>query len=126
MLENIIGLSTKLDFDDFDCYEIVKCIFNLNNTDVQILQSFGKNQGMTVNEFTKKIGKDRSIIYRSLEKLISCKICYKERRSGKKRGFVDCYYRIPMKDIFKMTEEHLDRCYMKIKKIISEMEESKE
>ena len=119
MLENIMNISTKMDFDKINCYEIVKCIFNLKNTDLKVLQSFHKNQGVTINQLTMKIGKDKSIIYRSLEKLISCKLCYKERKSGEKRGFIDYYYRIPIKDILKITEENLDRCYLKMKKIIN-------
>ena len=117
MLGNIMSISTKMDFDNINCYEIVKCIFNLKNTDLKVLQSFSNNDGVTINQLTNKIGKDRSIIYRSLEKLISCKLCYKERKSGEKRGFIDYYYRIPKKDIFKITEENLDECYLKIKKI---------
>ena len=123
MLDKIMEVSGKIDIDRFDCFELVKCVFNLNNTDLMILQSFPKNnQGITINELTKIIGKDRSIIYRSLEKLTSCQICYKERRSGKSRGFVDIYYRIPLKDIFKKAEENLDTCYSNIKKIIAELE----
>lgn len=122
MLENIVGISTKMDFDNINCYEIVKCIFNLNNTDLVVLQSFNKNDGFTINQLKNKIGKDRSIIYRSLEKLITCKLCYKERKSGEKRGFIDFYYRIPIKDIFKITEENLDKCYLKIKKLINDMD----
>jgi predicted transcriptional regulator len=122
MLDNIMGISTKMDFDNINCYEIVKCIFNLNSTDLVILQSFNKNDGMTINQLKNKIEKDRSIIYRSLEKLITCKLCYKERKSGEKRGFIDYYHRIPVKEIFKITEENLDRCYLKIKKLINEMD----
>ena len=121
-----MGVSTKLDCDNIDCYEIVKCIFNLNDTDLKILRAFHKDKGMTINQLTNKIGKDRSIIYRGLEKLTACKLCYKDRRSGKKRGFIDYYYRIPLKDIFKATEENLDRCYLKIKKLINEIDELKE
>jgi predicted transcriptional regulator len=117
-----MGISTKMDFDNINCYEIVKCIFNLNNTDLVVLQSFNKNDGFTVNQLKNKIGKDRSIIYRSLEKLITCKLCYKERKSGEKRGFIDFYYRIPIKEIFRITEENLDKCYLKIKKMINDMD----
>jgi len=124
MLENIVGISTKMDFDNINCYEIVKCIFNLNNTDLVILQSFNKNDGMTINQIKSKIEKDRSIIYRSLEKLITCKLCYKERKSGEKRGFIDYYYRIPIKEVFKITEENLDKCYLKIKKMINDMDKN--
>ncbi len=125
MLENIMGISTKMDFDNINCYDIVKCIFNLKNTDLKVLQSFNKNDGVTISQLTKKIGKDRSIIYRSLEKLISCKLCYKERKSGEKRGFIDYYYRIPIEDILKITEKNLDKCYLKIKKIINNSDELK-
>lgn len=76
----------------------------------------------TIKQITQKINKDRSTVHRSLEKLISCNICYKERKSGDTRGFVDYYYRISDKDIFKKAEINLDKCYSSIKKMLAELE----
>jgi len=122
MLEELSKMSTKINSGEFNCFDLVRCVFNLNETDIQILQSFDKNNGKTIKQITQKINKDRSTVHRSLEKLISCNICYKERKSGNTRGFVDYYYRISDKDIFKKAEINLDICYSSIKKMLVEFE----
>jgi len=124
MLDEIAKLSTKIESNSFDCVDLVKCIFNLNDTDIKVLKSFSGNKGNTILGISKKLKKDRSTIHRSLEKLISCKICYKERKSGKTRGFIDYYYRIPLEEIYKKAEKNLDQCYTKIKKMLSQLDEN--
>lgn len=125
MLDEILKLSTKVDSEKIDsCDSIIKCVFNLSNTDLQILQSFHNDEGLTVKELTHKIGKDRSTIQRSLEKLITCRICYKEKKSGKPRGFIYHYYRIPIKEILVKIDKNLDECYLNIKKTLNQFEKS--
>jgi predicted transcriptional regulator len=126
MLERLSQISTKLDYEEFTCFDFVKCIFNLNDTDVQVLQNIPEHKGKTIIELTKTLKKDRSTIHRSLEKLIACNLCHKERQSGEKRGFVDYYYVIPDKEVLKKAEDNLDRCYSKVKKMIQRLENSKE
>jgi predicted transcriptional regulator len=125
MLDEIQKLSIKVDADKIDnCYSIVKCFYNLSNTDLEILQSFQDDKGLTIKELTENIGKDRSTIQRSLEKLISCHLCFKERKSGIPRGFIYYYYRISIKEILKQIDKNLDECYKKIKNIITHYEKS--
>lgn len=125
MLDELSQLFTKIGSDEINCFDLIKCVFNLNETDIKIIQSFSGNQGKTIKEITKIVGKDRSTVHRSLEKLISCHLCYKERKSGETRGFVDYYYLIPIKDILEMVESNLDKCYSKIKRILDEFKEKK-
>lgn len=125
MLEKLSEISTKLDYDKVSCVDLVRCIFSLNETDILILKSIPENEGKNINDITKDVKKDRSTIHRSLEKLISCNICYKERKSGKKRGFVDYYYSIPEKVLINRAEKNLDECYLKIKNMLRELEKKK-
>ena len=87
-----------------------------------MLQSISKANGKTIIEITKTLKKDRSTVHRSLEKLVTCNLCYKERKSGKNRGFVDYYYIIPEKEVLKKAEENLDRCYSNIKQMLRDVE----
>ena len=120
MIEKIPQLSLKAESGNFKCADLVKCVFNLSITDMNILRLFSETDGKTIKDITKEIKKDRSTVHRSLEKLISCKLCYKERKSGKNRGFVDYYYKIPNQEIYKKAEFYLDQCYIKIKELIKE------
>ena len=121
MLEKLSQISTKLDCGNINCVDLVRCIFNLNETDILILKSIPEKEGRNIKDITKKIKKDRSTIHRSLEKLVSCNICYKERKSGKNRGFIDYYYAIPEKELIRKAEKNLDDCYLKIKTMLNEL-----
>ncbi len=122
MLEKITEISTKLEYGEFTCFDFIRCVFNLNDTDIHVLQSISKVNGITINEITKILKKDRSTVHRSLEKLVACNLCYKERKSGKNRGFVDYYYNIPEKEVLKKAEKNLDRCYSNIKQMLRDIE----
>jgi predicted transcriptional regulator len=83
MLEKITEISVKLEYGEFTCFDFIRCVFNLNETDIYVLQSISKGNGKTIIEITKTLKKDRSTVHRSLEKLVTCNLCYKERKSGK-------------------------------------------
>ena len=125
MLEKISEISVKLDFGEFTCSDFIRCVFNLNETDIRVLQSISGDTGGTVNEITQAIKKDRSTIHRSLEKLVACNLCYKERKGRKNRGFVDYYYNIPENEALKKAEKNLDRCYIKIKQMLRDVKKNK-
>ena len=122
MLERLTEISAKLDYGKFTCFDFIRCIFKLNETDIRVLQSLPGKNGITISELTDALRKDRSTIHRSLEKLVACNLCYKERKTGKKRGFVDNYYIIPEKEVLYKAEENLDRCYTKIKQMLRDVE----
>jgi predicted transcriptional regulator len=122
MLERIYEISVKLDFGKFTCFDFIKCVFNLNETDIRVIQSIPENKGKTIIEISKLLKKDRSTIHRSLEKLVACNLCYKERKTGKNRGFADYYHVIPENEVLKKAEQNLDDCYTKIKKMINDVE----
>ena len=120
MLKKMLQFSVKEKTDKFTCSELVQCVFNLSDTDLRVFVTASEKEGITVNQIGRLLKKDRSTVYRSLEKLIACNICYKERKSGPTRGFVDYYYTIAVKEVFKKAEQRLDTCYLKLKKIMQE------
>ncbi len=120
MLENLSEISTKTSLDEFTCGDLVRCAYNLNETDMNVVRLCSGNGGKTVREISEGIEKDRSTTHRSLEKLMACGLCYKERQSGKPRGFVDYYFILPKKEILKKAEGGLDKCYLSIKKMLKE------
>jgi predicted transcriptional regulator len=118
MLEKLIQISTKLNQENINCIDFIQCIFGLNDTDMQVLKSIPQNTGININDISKSIKKDRSTVHRSLEKLIMCKICYKERKSGIQRGFIDYYFTISEDELINIAEDNLDTCYVTIKTML--------
>ena len=124
MLDEFPALSTRADQGALTCHDLVKCIFNLNQTEVSILRSLPEDDPRTPNDMAEVMKKDRSTVYRGLEKLVSLGLAYKERKGGESRGFSNVYSRVPEKELFRKAEKSLDECYAKIKTILKETSES--
>jgi predicted transcriptional regulator len=120
MLEDFPALSTRVEQGTLTCHDLVKCIFNLNRTETTILRALPVNEQVTPNHMAGLIRKDRSTVYRGLEKLVSLGLALKERRGGESRGFSNVYQRVPEKELYRKAEKSLDECYLKIKSILKE------
>ena len=73
------------------CKELLHCISNLNKSDIQIyhlLKEFGPS---TVEKLAERIHKNRSTVYRSLQRLMFSGICEKMPQSLKSGGYVHLY-----------------------------------
>jgi predicted transcriptional regulator len=114
-------LSALADLEEIGCQDVVKCIFNLTETDIAVLNTLSEEEQITASEVASSLKKDRSTAHRSLEKLVACGLCYKERKGGKPRGFTNVYRRIPDNKMYIKAEESLDRCYAKIKGILQDI-----
>ena len=120
MLEEYPTLSAKVEQGTLTCHDLVKCIFNLNRTEASVLRVLPEEDGRTAGDVAGDLKKDRSTVYRALEKLVSVGLAYKERRGGESRGFSNVYYRVPEKELFRKAEKSLDECYSRIKQILAD------
>ena len=57
MLDEVAKLSTKIESNNFDCIDLIKYIFNLNDTDIRVLKSFSGDKGNTIAGISKKLKK---------------------------------------------------------------------
>ena len=112
-----------MDPESLSCLDVVKCIHNLTDTDILILENLPRDDAITAQEVAKLIGKDRSTAHRGLEKLVVCGVCYKEKRAGTPRGYSNYYHRIPARELYKMTEQSLDKCYAQVKDALKKIDE---
>ncbi len=118
MLKKLLQFSANDKTDKLTCSELIGCVYNLNDTDLRVFRAVSKNDGIPINQLGRFLKKDRSTVYRSLEKLVACNLCYKQRRSGQTRGFVDYYHAIAEEEAIKKAEQRLDACYLKLKKLM--------
>ena len=124
MIEEFAKLTTQTKKENPNCSDVIRCIFNLNQTDLMVLKTLPEQKSKTIQQLSKTLHKDRSTIHRSLEKLIACNLCYKERHGGTNRGFIDHYYRLTTNQILKIVQQNIDTCYQEIKKILNKFEDT--
>lgn len=77
------------------CEDVMQCFFNLNDFELQlymILVDLGPNKP---DQLAKKVKKDQTTVYRALQKLIACGICFREKKIIKRGGYYHVYSVIP-------------------------------
>ncbi len=99
----------------FTCVDLVKCMFDLSQTEMIILQSMEETEAYTAHQLGEFINRDRATAYRALEKLLSIGLLYKERKGREGRGYSNYYSKVASKKILKKAEQKLDRYYTAIK-----------
>ena len=60
------------------CKDILECIFDLNQHDIAVFNTLREKGELRVQTLAHQLNKDRSTIYRSLQKLTNCGICKKK------------------------------------------------
>ena len=115
MLEEFPAITFKIDDDSFTCYDLVKCVFRLSETEISIIKTMDDVKALTAQDVGERISRDRATAYRALEKLVSIDLISKERRGREGRGYSNYYLKIPQKDILRKAEKQLDKCYTAIK-----------
>jgi predicted transcriptional regulator len=73
------------------CNELLCTIYNLNPVDLEIFYQLAGGKPANLDEIAQNIKRDRSTIHRSLQKLVSNQLCYKETRALKDGGYYHLY-----------------------------------
>lgn len=115
MIEKFPTIALKIDEGSFTCYDLVKCMFHLSETEITILRAMEEQDALTAQQAAEIIKRDRATAYRAMEKLVSIGLAYKERRGREGRGFSNYYTMITKKEMLKKAEKNLDTCYDAIK-----------
>jgi predicted transcriptional regulator len=87
------------------CKDIVQCAFSLNDFEIDVFKAASKYGPLRADDLADKMGKERSTVYRALQKLMSCGMCFRETKSLDKGGYYHVYSAVS-KDVLKMKMEH--------------------
>jgi predicted transcriptional regulator len=109
-------------YENICCNDVLKCVFDLNNLDIDVYNKLKKFGEMRADELAKKINKDRSTIYRSLQKLTCCNLCLKVTKNIRKGGYYHIYRCNELGEAKKDLEECIDKWYEQMKNTVKEIE----
>ena len=73
------------------CNELLCTIYNLNPVDLEIFYQLAGGKGANLDEIAERVKRDRSTVHRSLQKLVSNQLCYKETRALEDGGYYHYY-----------------------------------
>jgi len=106
---------------DICCNDVIKCIFDLNKLDMDTYKILEKNKEKSAGEIAKKLKKERSTVYRSLQRLVCCGLCIKKTKTLKKGGYYHIYHPVTKKETKNKIEQCIDNWYYTMKQTLEEL-----
>ena len=88
------------------CHDLVQCAFSLGQFEVDVYYKLLEDGPLRADELAPRIGKDRSTVYRALQKLMTCGMVYRETKSIERGGYYHVYKAISRE----MLKEKLEHC----------------
>lgn len=97
------------------CNDVIKCVFDLNDLDMHIYKILKEHKESAATEIAKLLKKERSTVYRSLQRLVCCGLCNKKTKTLEKGGYYHVYSTITKKETKDKIEGCIDDWYNKMK-----------
>lgn len=101
---------------------MLKKIFDLKNTDIETYKYVLSMGEVRADELANKVGKDRTTVYRSLEKLVRCGLCQKKKMILKGGGKYYLYMYKEPQMVKKLLEHCIENWYSSMKETLRELE----
>jgi len=104
------------------CTDFLTCIYDLSTSDAYVFSVLKKNGTMTLDQLSEKIHRNRSTVFKSLQRLVSVGIVYKTPRTLQAGGK---YYEFHVNDpliIRKRAEAVVSDIQNSMKKLLNDLE----
>jgi predicted transcriptional regulator len=125
-METTQMLPEKIIGEVHTCHDLVQCAFNLAEFEIEVYYQLSQTGPLRADELAAKMGKDRSTVYRSLQKLMTCGMVYRETKSIERGGYFHLYKAIGKE----LLKERLERCvndwYSHMQEVLSRFGEAPE
>ena len=105
------------------CKDIVQCAFSLNDFEVDVFRAAARNGPLRADELADRMGRERSAVYRALQKLMSCGMCVRETRSMEKGGYYHVYSAIDRTALKAKMELCVDEWSRRMRDALSRFDE---
>lgn len=109
-------------YENICCEDVIKCVFDLNSLDMTVHRNLKKMGETRADDLSKILDKDRSTIYRSLQKLTCCGICTKNTKTIETGGYYHTYKHNDDKKTKEALEKCIDNWYKQMKDTIKNLE----
>lgn len=101
----------------------MKCAYNLNEFELEIYKRLSEFGPVRADDLATIVGKERSTVYRILQKLMSCGISYRETRSLGRGGYYHVYNAIDRSELRKRLEQCVENWHEKMNLALSKFGE---
>ena len=105
------------------CKDVLHILFDLNTLDFQVFKRLWENSETRADDLAKQMKKERSTIYRSLQKLTSCGLCIKTTNTLAGGGYYHTYVCTDTQQIKQDLQQCVDNWYQQMKQILQQFNE---
>jgi predicted transcriptional regulator len=105
------------------CKDIVQCAFSLNDFEVEVFRSAARYGPVRADDLADRMGRERSTVYRALQKLLSCGMCLRETRSLEKGGYYHVYSAIDRDALRAKMEQCVNEWSRRMSEALSHFDE---
>lgn len=77
------------------CKDIVKCMYGLSDFELMIYKRLSKHGPLKADDLAPAVRKDRSTVYRALQKLVASGLAYRETKNIARGGYYHVYSAVP-------------------------------
>jgi predicted transcriptional regulator len=106
-----------------NCADLVRCMYSLTEFEMEALRTLLREGTMGADELAGRLRRDRSTVYRSLQKLVSCQVVRKESRSIARGGYYHVYSAIPKDEIRARLEHCIKDWHSKMRGLLARFDE---
>ena len=104
------------------CEDVMQCFFNLNEFEMSLYLILIKSGPKKPDQLAKKVKKDGTTVYRALQKMIACGICFREKKIIKRGGYYHVYSAISPEVLKKKIEDCITLWNINMDKALSEFD----
>jgi len=110
-------------YENICCNDVLQSVFELNALDLEIYKILKKTGELRTDALAKKIDRERSTVYRSLQKLTSCGLCTKTTKTIETGGYYHTYSCNDTELVKEKIESCIDGWYKQMKKMLLDFEQ---
>lgn len=107
------------------CQDLVQCAFSLNEFEVMVYNKLVETGPTRADDLADLMGKDRSTVYRALQKMLSCGMCYRETKSIDRGGYYHVYRAISREELKIKLRSCVDNWYQRMQDVLEKLDEHK-
>ena len=105
------------------CADLLSCFLDLNDLEVRLFYTVIARSGITLDELADSLGKDRSTVFRNLQKLVSLGIIYKDMFSLDHGGRIARYFPNDISEIRRVVEDRVNNLKKSMDAFLLDFEE---
>jgi len=111
--------------EELNCENLLGCFYNLNDLDRKVYFLLTRSRSpLTNDDIAKALKKDKTAVYRSLQKLLTCGLISKTKKTYEKRPSYNYLYQaVDLRIVKKRLREDLERWYITAENLIENLDQ---